>query len=323
LKILIIRPRFIGDVLLTTPAVRTIKLHYPNSVIAYLTEEQPSEILKNNPYIDKIFIYNKVSINDIRKEKFDIVFDFWGSFKSAIYAYLSYAKKRIGFNYRFRKYFYNFVVKNESKLNAIEVYLDALRMIGIKYKESDERLEVFISKEDEEVAQKFFNENNIDTNKVTIGIFPGGSHPSKMWQKEKFASICNYFSNANIIIFEGPKEKGIGKQIQNLTNHKIIIAECIPINSLAAIIRKCNIFITDDGAPMHISVACGVKTIAIFGPGDASIWFPYTKYGHVAIQKNVGCCNKNICVKGHICMNSISAEEVIEKVNELIRRKVT
>ena len=116
-KLLIIRPRFIGDVLLSTSLVRALKTGFPRIKISYLAEKTSLEVLKNNPYIDELITLERGSLADdllmirnIRNRKFSAVIDTFGNPRSALLAFFSGAKYRIGWEHRGRKYAYTHFV---------------------------------------------------------------------------------------------------------------------------------------------------------------------------------------------------------------------
>jgi ADP-heptose:LPS heptosyltransferase len=197
-KILITRLRFIGDIILTTPLIQTVKERYPNSFIAYLGEKDSVELLKNNPYIDKIigldfslplFQYIKF-ILDLRKEKFDIVIDLFGNPRSAILSFLSGAGIRIGGDFKGRGKLFTHRIKNSSeKQNAIEYHLNFVKTFGIL--PTTYHPEIFLKDEEISSAKNFLQAEGIDLNKKVIGIYPGATWPAKKWFPEKFAELAD------------------------------------------------------------------------------------------------------------------------------------
>ncbi|MEK6646473.1 MAG: lipopolysaccharide heptosyltransferase II [Candidatus Firestonebacteria bacterium] len=333
-KILIIRLRFIGDIVLTTPFIANLRKNYPDSHIAYLFEEGYGQVLSGNPLLNELiqiprnanlFQMLKV-INTLRDKKFDAVIDLFGNPRSAILAYLTNAKYRVGFNFPVRRNFYNIVVKDSGSRNtAIDVYLNVLNAIDANLDTNCCNTTIYLSDEEKKNAKDFLAESKIDINKKIIGINPGATWQAKRWLKEKFALLADILVdkyNSEIIIFEGPKEKGIANEISNLMKKKIVCVNNLDIKYLSSVIERCNLFITNDAGPMHISVALNVPTIAIFGPGEPDIWFPYDKSKHIAFKKQVSCwpCNLDVCEKQD-CMKAISVDDVLLAVEKMLKGK--
>ena len=334
-RILIIRLRFLGDVLLTTPLLKAIKIKFPKSYIAYLAENNYTEVLQGNPFLDEIFsVKRKASLSEtfklvknLRKNRFDLVIDLFGNPRSAIITYLTGAKIRVGFNYPFRRKLYNLIVKDSSGKDAIDVYLNVLKNLGVETSNKDTYMEV--SGESEEFAENFFKINNIKKTDFIVGLNPGGSSFAKRWGINKYAGLGNKLMdkhNAKILIFEGYKEIGIAKEILEYMGtvpfsfgkegQSPLIANNLTIKQLASLIKRCSVFITNDAGPMHVAAAVSTPTIAIFGPGEPDIWFPYTnKKKFSVIQKKLQCapCNLDFCEK-HTCMELVTVEDVLGKI---------
>lgn len=332
-KILIIRLRFTGDVLLTTPVIRTLRLHFPNAYIVYLTEKLYEDVLSGNPNLNKVltldfkskFLSQIKLIRKIRKEKFDLIIDLFCNPRSALIVFLSGAKYRLGGNYRGRRYAYNIIFKGNAT-SAIDGYLNMLAEIGITSFEKE--LYFPLTAQSENFSLEFLKQNNINPDNLIVGLNPGASHPSKQWSYKKFAQLAEILINkykAQIIIFEGPKEKGLSDKIAKIISHKVNVVKNINLKQLASIIKKCKVFITNDAGPMHISVAVGTKTIALFGQGEPEIWFPYNKKdGYIALQKKVDCspCHLDNCDKeSHRCMDLLTVDEVIESFSNILKLK--
>jgi len=325
-KILIIRLRFIGDIVLTTPLIESIKKAYPTARLYYLAEAPYIEILKENPYLDKLLIckkgniFNSLStILNVRKEKFDIVIDLFGNPRSALITYLSGAKIRLGWNLRGRRYAYNTIIKSHIlKKNALDVYQNVLDTIGIKG--ATQKTKVYLSKEEKKYAFNFLKTKGINFNKKIIGIHPGASWPAKMWQKEKFVSLGEKILKlkGQVIVFGGPKDKEVIEYVYNSMKIKPILVSDFSLREFSSILSMCDLFITNDNGPMHIAIALNVPTIAIFGPSEPDIWFPYRSKKFKFIKKDVICwpCKRDFC-DDLKCMEKIKVSEVFNLVKKL------
>ncbi|MCX8093905.1 MAG: glycosyltransferase family 9 protein, partial [Candidatus Goldbacteria bacterium] len=179
-KVLIIRPRAIGDVILTTPFIRALKKSIPDAQIDYLLEPFVAPVLYGNPYISRILVFNRKSkkkelpavekmrenemenINNsvkifknniemffyLKKQKYDIVFDLWGNLRTIIISLITGAKYRVGFIYKLRKFFYNIpVVPDIVPKYNVYYYLDLLKPLRIK--DDGIQTEIYYSNQDE------------------------------------------------------------------------------------------------------------------------------------------------------------------------------
>ena len=247
-KILIIRLRFIGDILLTTPFISNLRKIYPDSHITYLFEEGYGQVLSGNPLLNELisiprnanFFQMLNVVKNLRHKKFDVVIDLFGNPRSALLTYLSNAKYRVGFNFPIRKNFYNIIVKDSGSRNtAIDVYLNILNTIGANVDTDFYKTSIYLSDEEKIFAKNFLTNLKIDFTKKIIGLNPGATWEAKRWIKERFAMLADILVekyNCEIIIFEGPKEAGIAKEISGLMKKKSICINNIEVKYLSSLI---------------------------------------------------------------------------------------
>jgi lipopolysaccharide heptosyltransferase II len=356
-KILILRPRAIGDVILTTPFIRNVKREFPDAQIDYLVEPFVKPVLEGNPYITNIIllqrqkiknepenvkaIKNKLQnskssvkiIDNIKfylkffKNRYDLVFDLWGNLRTALISFLTGAKYRVGFTFRFRKYFYNIKVKPDicPKYN-VHYHLDLLRAIGIE--PDSEKTEFYISNSDEIFIKEFLKNSGITDRDILIGLNPNGSWVTKRWFEKKFAKLAELIlkeiADAKIIILWGPGELGIAQNIINAISYKkekVILAPETNLKEMGALIKNLDLIVTNDGAASHIAVALDTKSLTIYGPTNPKSWSPSGNKRHLALAPDVLCapCDKTVCPFGTIeCMNRIKEEDVFLKLKELL-----
>ncbi len=356
-KILIIRPRAIGDVILTTPFIRTLRKEFSDAKIDYLAEEFVRPVLEGNPNISEIKILKRYSLNkepenikaiknrlkksipfvkilesirfyiNLINERYDLVFDLWGNLRTALISFLTGAKYRVGFTFRFRKFFYNIRVKPDivPKYNA-NYHLDLLRAIGI-IPDSD-KTEFFLEKKDEDFIKNFFKSAGIMNNDLIVGLSGSGSWITKRWFEEKFSKLADIIlkeiKNSKIVILWGPGERVIAEKIKSgikAEQERVFLAPETNLKQLGALIKNLNLLITNDGAASHIAVALSTKSITIYGPTNPKSWSPENSKIHKTVAPLIKCapCDKTICPYGTIeCMQKIDEKEVFKKVKEIL-----
>ncbi|MDP2939865.1 MAG: glycosyltransferase family 9 protein [Candidatus Omnitrophota bacterium] len=319
-KILIINPFGIGDVLFTFPVIRAIKEKGEDIFVGFWCNERVEPILKNNPYIDKIFamskgdikkIYSKSKIkgmveslkllSSIRKEHFDMSFDVSLDYRYNLISQLAGIKRRVGFNYKNRGRFLTerIDIDGFNGKHVVEYYLDALKLFNIEVKNKP-MMELFLSKEDTDWADNFLKGFKVTDNDLLIGIAPagglswGGSAFYLRWSEEKFAYLCQALINkynAKIILFGSFDEIGICKNIESsliessLKGNIINTAGVLTLAQFAALLKKCKIAICNDAGPLHVAVALGLKTVCICGPVDEKVYGPYPNNENTRIVK--------------------------------------
>lgn len=357
-KILILRPRAIGDVILTTPFIRNVKKEFPDAQIDYLVEPFVKPVLEGNPYITNIILLQRQKIKnepdnikaiknklqnakssvkimdsikfylEFFKKRYDLVFDLWGNLRTALISFLTGARYRVGFTFRFRKYFYNIRVKPDicPKYN-VHYHLDLLRAIGIE--PDSEKTEFYINNSEEIFIKKFLKNVGINDKDILIGLNPNGSWITKRWFEKKFAKlteiILKEIPSAKIIILWGPGELANAQNIINAVNYnkeKVILAPETNLKQFGALIKNLDLIVTNDGAASHIAVALDTKSLTIYGPTNPKSWSPLGNQRHLVIAPEISCapCDKTVCPFGTIeCMNSIKEEEVFLKLKELLK----
>jgi heptosyltransferase-3 len=325
-KILLIQLRRIGDVLMCTPALRALRARYKDSYIAFLTEEESSDLLSLNPYLNQVLVLDKKryknpfypvkKIWEMRKSSFDLAIDFFGNPRSAYFSFLSGAKQRVGYGYPLRRYFYNMIIKDdEIPKYAAQSRLDALKILGIE--NGGLGLDFFISDEARLFAKKFFEENEIDSKNFLISLSPISRRHFNRWALERYARLADWLISqfdAKIILVWGPGEKGVVEKVKHFMKKDPIISwETKGLFELGAILERCDIHIGNDNGTKHIAVAMGKPTITIYGPHSPISWTPPDFSRHKFVKKEVDCpdCNriKHKCTKLY-CLDLIKVEDV-------------
>ena len=327
-KILLIRLSSLGDIVLTTPAIRAVRAHFPNAYIAMLVAKQSAEILRENPHLDEIITFNRLAkdkdtgemlriIRHLRAQKFTLTIDLQRKFRTEMLMYFSGAAKRIG-----KGRFCTVRVPEQGNKHATAHYFDLLHAAGIPVE--DRRLELFLSESEQLDAAQRFEAAGVNNGALTVGLFPGAGWKLREWMPERFAAIgdrlVQHF-NANVLIFGGPKEAELVQTIASLMNAPAIpFAGNLQVRELTACLEKCDLFLTNDTGPMHIAAAVGTPIVSLFGPGNHIRFQPLGTF-HQTIRHAVPCspckqftdkCKDNICMKG------IGVDEVWESVSRVL-----
>ncbi|MBN1353025.1 lipopolysaccharide heptosyltransferase II [candidate division KSB1 bacterium] len=337
-KILIIKLRAIGDVLLSTIVISNLRGAYPDAQIDFLTEAPAKDVVAGNPDLNRIIVFdlNKIRsmgfwkglqenlrfISALRKTRYDMVFDFFGNPRSALLTLMSRAKQRIGYNWRARQLAYNVVVQSRAaSVHEAEFHLDALTALGIPI--IDGQLHFPIPDAAKNFANQFFEENNLDR-AFTVGINASGGWSAKKWLPEYFAELADRLMaelDAKIILLWGPGELPETEKLARLIRHEATIIPETDLKQLGAILEKCSLVVSNDSGPMHIAAAIGTPTVGIFGPTDPKKQGPYGSQHEVAVKKELHClgCDKLHC-ESNACMRELSVDDVWQAVQKCIEK---
>jgi len=346
-KILIIRLGAIGDVIRTLPALRALRHHLPQAYIAWVVEDRAASLLINHPDLNKVFVlprkewqknffnfntFNEVLkfIRALRAEEFDLVLDFHGLFKSGLISFLTGVKHRVGYSRKFSKEG-NFLFNNdlvslpEHKINRVERNLWLIKHLGLTVNNPDPIIP--ISERDREfISANIFSRLTI-TNGPKVIIHPGSSPgtPYKRWHFTRFARLADRIAKkyrANILFTAGKDETELVKKIMDqMDASSAILCQTETLPQLAETIRRCDLFIGNDTAPMHLAAFVGTPVIALFGPTDPIENAPLGKGEVIVIRKDVSCnpCRIRKC-RNLFCMDAITVDEVMDAVDEIFVR---
>ncbi|MCG9128973.1 glycosyltransferase family 9 protein [Candidatus Poribacteria bacterium] len=326
-KILLIRLSSLGDIVLTTPAIRAIRSHYPNAYIAMLVAKQSADVLKHNPHLNEIIHFDRLSSNKdtvemyrilriLRQRKFTLSIDFQRKFRTELLMYLSGATQRIGKGILSTKR----VSETENK-HATEHNFDLLHAAGIPAE--NRQLEIFLEDIERVKAHQLFNNAGINDADLTVGLFPGAGWKLREWMPDRFATIGDKLItdfNAKVLIFGGPNDVDLGNHITYTMKQKTYnFAGKLTLRELAACINQCKLFLSNDTGPMHIATAVGTPTVALFGPGNHIRFQPIGDI-HTLIRYDVPCspCKQftNKC-KDNICMKGITVDDVWDSIGKV------
>ncbi|MFH0733674.1 MAG: glycosyltransferase family 9 protein [bacterium] len=329
-RILIIKLRGIGDVILTTIVLDNLRKAFPNCQIDFLTDSPSVPLLKPLKQIDNVIEFNRKNIFKrlllfpiIRNKKYDLVLDFFSNPASAQLTYFSKAKYRVGFPYKGRTYAYNYFGPSErDKFHSADLNLELLKSINLP--NDSKTLYVGLEENHIKFADDFFY-SNFNKNEFVVGIIPGGGWASKKCDPIKFAEITDEIIskyNVKVLILWGPGDKTEAEEIIHFMKHKSVLAPATTINQMAAIIQKCKFIIANDSGPMHISAALGTPTLAIHGPTNPKLQGPYGNKHEWVRYDELSCieCNLLECPKQHQCFIDLPLSRIIGKIDKIIEK---
>ncbi|MDO9573334.1 MAG: lipopolysaccharide heptosyltransferase II [Candidatus Omnitrophota bacterium] len=336
-KILIIKLSSLGDIILSTAALRAMreKFSHENFKISFLIGEESKDILLRSPYIDELLVCDLKNKDKgckglwsigriLRKKNFDIVIDLQNSRASHVLSYLSGCINRYGYDNKKFSCLLNHSIRDEKPpMDPVTHQFRVLKMLGIDLLDSS--LELWPSAEDNLHIEDLLNAQWLPEAQKIVGINISASKrwSTKIWPREYLMRFCVELGLQDIrVVITGTADDLVyaNMLISSLKNTKIINA-CgkTTVNELAVLIKKCNVFISTDSSPLHIASAVGTPFIALFGPTDARRHLPPSK-NYIVINKNLECspCYKTKC-RSKRCMTEITPNEVLAALEKLIK----
>ncbi|HVM32076.1 MAG TPA: glycosyltransferase family 9 protein [bacterium] len=341
-KILFIRLKAIGDVVLCTPLIRALRRAYPKAQIDFLADAFPARLLGHNPYLNRVLTAPPKGsswktqwdfFKALRRNRYDLVFDLFGNPRSAWMALLSGAPARVGYAYRGRRWAYSHPVPmNRVRKYQVEVNLDVLRHWGI---EADgARTEIFLTEDERREGESTLGLLGLPKNGAPrVGLNPTGTWSAKRWPRAYWRDLISLLNGKGIrpILLTGPSDGEELAAIRRGLEEQSLAAPETDLRQLAGIIQGLDLLIGNDGAPQHIAQALDVRSLTLFGPTWGISWNKPEDPRHLFLQDAPPCgpCDKTLCpnprepLAGHPayqeCLTRLTPEKVARSAAALLR----
>jgi heptosyltransferase-2 len=324
-KILIIRLSSLGDILLTTPFIRSIKNQFPEIKIDYLLREEYSDLLKLNPYLNKVFTFSRIEndnfekLKEIKNSKYDLVIDLQNNLRSK--KLVSKIKTQ---SVRFSKNSWNKFLLVNFKIN----HLKDSPQIPVRYSQAISGFKL------DEKGLDLFTDKTASVELVQIenliGFCPGARHFTKRWPIEYFIELGKKLNlkGYNIVLFGGKIDKEICAAVANEIPGAINLSNNDDILQTTADMKFCKVIVCNDSGLMHAASAVGTRVVAIFGSSVKEFGFTPYNCTNLILENNLLTCRpcshigRSSCPKKHFdCMQLIKPQFVFEKVISFITDK--
>lgn len=351
MKILVIALSGIGDALMFTPALKKLQEDFPSARIDILAMYKGvKDIYGSLPGVNNILFHDFLNEPKLKslifvfslRKKYDISINVYPSNRKEynIISWLIGAKTRGAVSYLRKNYsnlgfLNNVTIKEDDQLHNVEENLRLCEAISGKKTKSILPLALNLSDPDIVYARDFLIEKKILDNEIVIGFHPGCSslknHDKRRWETEKFAQLGKKLIElyvSKIFIFGGKEEDTIKADICSYINSENVFN--ITTGSLlhtAAIMKRCNIFVTNDSSLMHVASALNLRTVVILGPTNKNYIYPWKTDFKIASlnlecspcfyysPKPLSCSRNDVKFK---CIKGLNVELVFEKVREFI-----
>ncbi|MFC1674788.1 lipopolysaccharide heptosyltransferase II [Candidatus Omnitrophota bacterium] len=335
-KILVIKLGSLGDLILSTAALRSIKERFgKDHKITLLVSQECKDAVSGCPYIDQLLVCDFKKKDKgarglwklgsrIRSEGFDLVIDLQNNRKSHILASLAAAPKRYGYRNKKLGFLLNRGIEDDMpRAGPLAHQFRILEPLGIGL--NDPALELWPSENDAEYVDGLLTREWVAKGQRFIGINIGASRKwaTKDWPLKHLVKLCKELSRRDlrVVITGTADDSRVAEELAKSVKSAKLINACAKtsINQLASLIKRCSVYISPDSAPMHIAASQNTPFVALFGPTDPARHIVPAERS-IVIRKDLACspCYKSKC-KTVECMESISVEEVLEAVDKLIK----
>jgi heptosyltransferase-2 len=329
IRILIIKPGAMGDLLHLTPAIRALKERFPQARISILVGSRVSaSLFENNPLVHDTVIFDKRGEHrslssllklwkELRKTRFDLVINYQRSnLKGWFLASAAFPCR--------------FLVYHKAKgrtVHAVVNHLETLAPLGIDPLTVDQRLAFAPGGEAERYAEQLFESSSF-RGKAAIALNPGASFRIKCWSPERFAALGERLGNelgVDVVIVGGGGERDLAEEINaGMSRPPLDLVGKTNLLQLGAVLQKCALLVSGDTGPMHMATAVGTPVIALFGAIDPDRTGPVGEGHRIIRHGEITCvpCNAKLCAnhRNLACMEEISVDEVFKAIVEMLAK---
>ncbi|MDH4099972.1 MAG: putative lipopolysaccharide heptosyltransferase III [Nitrospirota bacterium] len=329
-RVLVIKLRYIGDVLITTPFIRALKENLPHAEISALVPAGTEAVLEGNPGLAQIIPYEKSIgigndlrvIQRLRDNKYDVCFDLSDADRSAWLGFFSGARYRFGFEgggvLRKKNLYTQAIPPPPLRTHQVDRNLYLAESIGMAV--GDRSLSLCLSYEELEKGQAILRSAGLVSQQPYVVVHAAARTLFKSWPAERFTVIADRLHSAGyqVVLTGSEKDRAMVRPIADrMAKPAIDLTGKTNLRQLASVIQGARLFVGNDSGPMHIASAVGTPVVALFGPTDWESWYPRGN-NDTFFSKEIDCrpCgHANDCDRGEqSCMALITLEEVWEAV---------
>jgi heptosyltransferase-2 len=339
-NLLVLRYRFIGDTILTVPFLRNLRRAHQDARIDLVVAPYSSDVLRGIPYVDEFIVYDPPTIHadsgarhrtllskarfagELRKRRYDKAYVLKRSFSSAVIAFLSGSRERIGFDTEGRGFLLTKRVPYRHDQHEVRNFLDVLRADGVAV--ADEHLEAWISPEETAFAEGFLAGRGVAPGERVVAIHPFCANQTRAWHEDGFVETANALQErfgVRILLLGGKRDLAMADGIAGrIRPAPVTAAGETDLRQSMALLSKCSLLICNDSGIMHLAAALDLPLIALFGPQSPVKFGPWGTRCRI-LYKRFPCspCRQKFfeecdpSPRGKpMCMETITVDEVIE-----------
>lgn len=323
---------------MSTPVIKAVRDAYPNSYIAFMVQPYSADVVSGNPYLNEVIVYDKDGEHKsllktiqfaigLRNRGFDLALLLHPTNRTHMIAFLAGIPERIGYDRKLGFLLTKMIphTKQFGLKHERDYALDIVRYIGIE--PADKSLYMPINELSERRVKQLLAERGIASGEKVVVLHPGASCPSKRWKPERFALVADKLADkygVKIVIISSSQDKAFGDAVASLMRKPYAnLSGQTSVADLASVLKRGQLFISNDSGPVHIACAVGTPVISIFGRNDRGLsplrWGP-TGSRDIILHKEVGCeiCLAHNCRIGFKCLEAITVEDVVSAAGRIL-----
>jgi len=335
-KILIRGTNWIGDAVMTLPAIAAIRKTFPRAQITILVKPWVADVFRFCPDVDDVLLYERPGRHagpagllrlamEIRQKGFDTAILLQNAIEAAILATLASIPQRAGYNSDGRGFLLTHGVKRTQaarSLHQVDYYLEMVRALGCRTAGREAALNV--GTDEKRLADALLAQHGLEDSRLLIGMAPGASYgPAKKWYPERFALVADRLIDAyqaGVMLFGSRADTESITRVQQHARHPLCsLAGTTDLREAMALMTRCRLFISNDSGLMHLAGALGIPVVAIFGSTNPKTTSPPGQH-NIIIHEAVACspCLKPVCPTDFRCMDLILADDVYDAAGRLL-----
>ncbi len=335
-SVLIRGTNWIGDVVMTFPAMAAVRATLPKARITVLVKPWVADLVRMHPAVDDVLVYERPGRHDglrglfalareLRQRRFDAAILLQNAIEAAVIARLAGIPVRAGYDTDARGPLLTHPVKLNPSVKTVHqslYYLGMLEALG--FEPSGTSVSIVPTEEQQRAAGRHLAEWGIAGRRPLVGMAPGAAYgPAKRWFPERFAAVADRLAErfaCPVLLFGSAGDRASTEAVQAAAKTALVdIAGRTSLGDAIALIACCDLFITNDSGLMHVAGALGVPTVAVFGSTDPKTTYPLGERT-VLVRRPVDCspCLRQECPTDFRCMDLVTVDEVLEHSTRLL-----
>ena len=328
---------WLGDAVMTTPALAAVREGFPDARIVLLARPLVAELFRHHPDVDEVMVYELPGRHEgalgrlrlggeLRRRRFDGALLLQNAFDAALIAFLGRIPERAGYPTDGRRILLTLPVPLTPGIlerHEVEYYLCLLDGLGIP-RPVPAVLKLAVTEKEREAMAERLASLGIDRGAPIVAINPGATFGSaKRWFPERFAAVADSLAEewgARVVVVGSAAEAPLAGEIEAAARRGVAnMAGKTTVREMMAFLSLSSFIVANDSGPMHIGAALGVPLVAIFGPTDWRRTSPWTDRARV-VRVDVDCspCRLRTCDRAHECMLGVTPEMVVDAARQLL-----
>lgn len=333
-RILVVNVNWLGDVVFSTPLLRTLRRAHSDAYIACLLQPRCREVLEGNPAVDDLFLYDEDGahrsvaakwrlVRMLRAQQFDEAYLLHRSFTKALMTALAGVPQRIGYPTKRRGWLLTRQASGRyDERHRVEYYLELARVVGLPVDEP--AYEFYVAHQDREWADQFLSGLRVGPEEQVVALNPGANWPPKRWPADYYADLGRRLDRQGIrlVITGGPEDADLATSIAGRIGERVgVAAGRATLKQTAALFARSHVVVANDSGPMHIAIAMGTKVIVLFGPTSPRLTGPYGRGTYRVLRESPAPPESLLCAdrcSDDRHMRAISVDQVFKAVQRFL-----